>query len=280
MPNLPRELWLAISGTLFLLGVAATAERILRARRHGYSVRLQIFVPLAATTLALSASFAAIIIDRMQARAALFARRAADDEAQVVAALLRRSLQAREGGLPGAAREVASSGVLQAFSRGVADTQVQILGASGETLISVGAVPEAGVLPPRVGHSVAEAEVLLEGGGRVRPAEVQNGFAELHGPRGLVLDVRSRRASCAASELTLSRTEFNLLQALLREPGRVFDRQALLDAVWGSEVVVGERTVDVHVKALRHKLDAAGPQAGAGAVIETVRGVGYRLKEG
>ena len=116
-PQVPREVWLVLSGTLFLLGVAATAERILRARRHGYSVRLQIFVPLAATTLALSASFAAIVIDRMQARAALFARRAAEDEAQVVAALLRRSVQAREGGLQAAAREVASSGVLQAFSR-------------------------------------------------------------------------------------------------------------------------------------------------------------------
>jgi two-component system phosphate regulon response regulator PhoB len=127
---------------------------------------------------------------------------------------------------------------------------------------------------------------------RVRPPDVASAEAdpaaalelrELRGPLGLLLDPRTRRASLGGAELTLSRTEFNLLQALLREPGRVFDRQALLDTVWGSEVVVGERTVDVHVKALRHKLDAAGLHlqqgAGAGAVIETVRGVGYRLKE-
>ena len=120
---------------------------------------------------------------------------------------------------------------------------------------------------------------------RVRPPDAASAeadpaqTAELRGPLGLLLDPRTRRASLGAAPLSLSRTEFNLLQALLREPGRVFDRQALLDAVWGSEVVVGERTIDVHVKALRHKLDAAAPAAGAGAVIETVRGVGYRLKE-
>ena len=119
---------------------------------------------------------------------------------------------------------------------------------------------------------------------RVRPPDANAVEAdpaasqELRGPLGLSLAPRTRRALLGAVELSLSRTEFNLLQALLREPGRVFDRQALLDAVWGSEIVVGERTVDVHVKALRHKLDAAGLQPGAGAVIETVRGVGYRLK--
>src|SRR5260370_22704 len=86
--NIPRELYLVGLAALFLLGLAATAERLLHARRHGYSVRLQIFVPLAATTLALSASFAAIVIDRFQSRAAVFARKAAEDEARVVAALV------------------------------------------------------------------------------------------------------------------------------------------------------------------------------------------------
>ena len=179
MPAIPRELWLVLSGTLFLLGVAATAERILRARRHGYSVRLQIFVPLAATTLALSASFAAIVIDRMQARAALFARRAAEDEAKVVAALLRRSLQTPGIDLSGAAREVESTGVLQAFSRDVADTQVQILDAAGRTLSVVGAVPES-VLPPRVGLTVVEAEVAIGPvGGIVRVRKGTFGMAQL-----------------------------------------------------------------------------------------------------
>jgi DNA-binding response OmpR family regulator len=105
--------------------------------------------------------------------------------------------------------------------------------------------------------------------------------APLAGPRGLRVDLRTRRASIGPPggellELSLSRTEFDLLAALLREPGRVFERQDLLERVWGQDVVVGERTVDVHVKALRRKLEEA---AGAGALVETVRGVGYRLRE-
>jgi DNA-binding response OmpR family regulator len=74
----------------------------------------------------------------------------------------------------------------------------------------------------------------------------------------------------------LSRTEFNLLAAFLRAPGRVFERGQILDAVWGHDVVVGDRTVDVHVKALRRKIEEAG---GDPKVLETVRGVGYRLRE-
>ena len=92
----------------------------------------------------------------------------------------------------------------------------------------------------------------------------------------LSCDPRSRKALAGAKELALSRTEFNLLHAFLRSPGRVFERSQLLDAVWGSDVVVGDRTVDVHVKALRRKLEEAGADP---RVLETVRGVGYRLRE-
>jgi DNA-binding response OmpR family regulator len=130
-------------------------------------------------------------------------------------------------------------------------------------------------------------EEAPEGGpeGAQGGAAVASGTAPLVGPLGLRLDPRSRRASVGEGaaehrgpvELSLSRTEFDLLAALLREPGRVFERQDLLERVWGQDVVVGERTVDVHVKALRRKLDEA---AEAGALVETVRGVGYRLREG
>jgi DNA-binding response OmpR family regulator len=99
--------------------------------------------------------------------------------------------------------------------------------------------------------------------------------APLHGPDGLSVDPRARRASVGGKELMLSRTEFNLLAAFLRQPGRAFERGQLLDEVWGRDVVVGDRTVDVHIKALRRKLEEAG---GDGRVIETVRGIGYRLR--
>jgi DNA-binding response OmpR family regulator len=100
--------------------------------------------------------------------------------------------------------------------------------------------------------------------------------APLTGPRSLRVEPRTRRAALGAVQLNLSRTEFNLLAPLMRAPGKVFERHDLLDAVWGQDVVVGERTVDVHIKALRRKLEEA---AAAGELIETVRGVGYRLRE-
>jgi two-component system alkaline phosphatase synthesis response regulator PhoP len=71
-------------------------------------------------------------------------------------------------------------------------------------------------------------------------------------------------------ELRLPRKEFELLYFLASNPGRVFSRQELLDAVWGSDVYVIDRTVDVHVRKIREKL--------ADDVIETVKGVGYRLR--
>ena len=114
---------------LFVLGLVATAERILRARRHGYSVRLQVFVPLAALTLTLSASFALIVIQNVQARAALFARRAAEDEGRVVAQLLVRGLEAPGSNLEMAAREVPDQACVQLSMLTNAAATGSILGA-------------------------------------------------------------------------------------------------------------------------------------------------------
>src|SRR2546428_810238 len=91
-----KELLLALA-LLFLLGVGATAARLLEARRTGLSLRLQVFIPLAATTLLLSAMFAGIVIDRFTARASLFATRAAEDEARAIAELAGRRRPSREG---------------------------------------------------------------------------------------------------------------------------------------------------------------------------------------
>lgn len=68
--------------------------------------------------------------------------------------------------------------------------------------------------------------------------------------------------------------EFGLLTTLALEPGRVFSRQDLLDIIWGEEVIVDERTVDVHISWLRGKLAAAGIAA---EVIGIVYGAGYRF---
>jgi two-component system, OmpR family, phosphate regulon response regulator PhoB len=91
---------------------------------------------------------------------------------------------------------------------------------------------------------------------------------------GLTLDGAAHRVSWQGKPLKLGPTEFKLLHFLMKHPERVHSRQQLLDRVWGDHVFIEERTVDVHVKRLR---EALGPAAGA--LVETVRGAGYRITE-
>jgi len=93
---------------------------------------------------------------------------------------------------------------------------------------------------------------------------------------GLSVDLERRSAHWGATELVLTKIELDLLAALLKRPGQVLSRQQLLDRVWGDEVVIEDRTVDVHVKSLRRKIREAG---GDPECVETVRGVGYRIRE-
>jgi DNA-binding response OmpR family regulator len=89
----------------------------------------------------------------------------------------------------------------------------------------------------------------------------------------LFLDPQAHRATLAGEALNLTRTEFLLLQLLLRQAGRAFSRDDLLDAVWGHDYVDGDRAVDNTILRLRKKL---GPLSNA---LETVRGVGYRWQD-
>jgi two-component system phosphate regulon response regulator PhoB len=73
--------------------------------------------------------------------------------------------------------------------------------------------------------------------------------------------------------LKLGPTEFKLLVTLMERPGRVFSREQLLDLVWGRDIYVDTRTVDVHVGRLRKSL----MQFGGGDPVRTVRGAGYSL---
>ncbi len=87
----------------------------------------------------------------------------------------------------------------------------------------------------------------------------------------LALNTRSRTVTVNGAPVELTLKEFELLQALMRDPGTVILRDTLLERVWGYETGVETRTLDVHVRSLRQKL---GP---AGELLKTVRGVGYRL---
>lgn len=93
---------------------------------------------------------------------------------------------------------------------------------------------------------------------------------------GLSLDPVSHRVAAQGSDLKLGPTEFRLLQFLMAHPDRVYSRGQLIDQVWGRNVYIEERTVDVHVRRLREALAPAGKDQ----LIQTVRGAGYRLSAG
>jgi two-component system OmpR family response regulator len=93
-----------------------------------------------------------------------------------------------------------------------------------------------------------------------------------HGP--LVVEAEGRSASLDGVELVLTRTEFDLLEALVGAPRRVWTRKALLTKVWGTEWPMDEHLVEVHIGNLRRKLGDKGREP---RFIRTVRGVGYRM---
>lgn len=93
---------------------------------------------------------------------------------------------------------------------------------------------------------------------------------------GIEMDVTGHKITRNGNEIHLSPTEFSLLRYLMEHPGRVFSREQLLDAVWGHDIYVELRTVDVHIRRLRKGLDYDGSQPD---IIRTVRSAGYALEE-
>jgi len=105
-----------------------------------------------------------------------------------------------------------------------------------------------------------------------RPAVYQEQMDEIQaGP--LRLNTRSHEVSVGAAPIDLTRTEFKLLKLFIENPKQVFTREQILDAVWGVNTYLGDRTVDVHILRLRKLLKPHG----AAGMIKTVRGAGYRL---
>jgi DNA-binding response OmpR family regulator len=101
---------------------------------------------------------------------------------------------------------------------------------------------------------------------RDRPIEVD----------GLRVDPARRTVEARGEPVELTYVEFELLRTLAARPGRVFTRQSLLEALWGDSAYREPRTIDVHIRHLREKLERDPSQP---AYIVTVRGVGYRFRE-
>jgi two-component system, OmpR family, phosphate regulon response regulator PhoB len=90
---------------------------------------------------------------------------------------------------------------------------------------------------------------------------------------GLVLDQSSQRVSAGERTIALGPTEYRMLAFFMTHPERVYTREQLLDRVWGGNVYVEERTIDVHIRRLRKALE----EFGYDRLIQTVRGSGYRF---
>jgi two-component system alkaline phosphatase synthesis response regulator PhoP len=85
----------------------------------------------------------------------------------------------------------------------------------------------------------------------------------------LIIDRSSYKVSHEGKEINLPRKEFELLYLLASKPGKVFKRDYILESVWGKDVVVGDRTIDVHIRKLREKIEHT--------FFKTVKGVGYKF---
>jgi two-component system phosphate regulon response regulator PhoB len=90
---------------------------------------------------------------------------------------------------------------------------------------------------------------------------------------GLLLDTASHRVTAQGEPVQVGPTEYRLLQFFMEHPERVYSRSQLLDRVWGGNVYVEERTVDVHIRRLRKALEPHARES----LIQTVRGAGYRF---
>lgn len=115
---------------------------------------------------------------------------------------------------------------------------------------------------------IARIRALLR---RAAPAS-ENGLLEFEGLR---LDPLAHRVHAGGQALAMGPTEFRLLHFLMSHPERAYSRAQLLDNVWGANVYIDERTVDVHVRRLRKSLESA--HSGCERFVQTVRGTGYRF---
>ena len=104
---------------------------------------------------------------------------------------------------------------------------------------------------------------------RVAPTSLEEAI-EVHGLR---LDPISHRVTSGGSELDMGPTEFRLLHFFMTHPERVYSREQLLDHVWGTNVYVEDRSVDVHIRRLRKAIATLGHDR----LVQTVRGAGYRF---
>ena len=112
---------------------------------------------------------------------------------------------------------------------------------------------------------VSRAKALLKRGG----VSKEEGAESIIKTSRIEINTKHHSVKFDGAEVVLPRKEFKLLSLLCSDPGAVHTREEIMDKIWGAEVVVGDRTIDVHIRKLREKLDEDS--------IKTVKGVGYKF---
>ncbi len=123
------------------------------------------------------------------------------------------------------------------------------------------------VKPFSVRELVARVKLRIRGRARLDP---------VYRLGGLELDQERREVRLDGKVIAVTATEFQILETMIRHPGRVFSRARLLNAVWGVACNVSDRTVDVHIRRLRSKVEADSSHP---RYIQSVRGFGYTVRE-
>jgi two-component system alkaline phosphatase synthesis response regulator PhoP len=118
-------------------------------------------------------------------------------------------------------------------------------------------------IKPRV--LISRIKALLRRHSNVEPS---NGVMDVGG--GITIDKESYTVRAGKAELSLPKKEFELLSLLASKPGKVFSREDILHKIWGEDVIVGDRTIDVHIRKLRQKLGEDK--------IKTLKGIGYKFE--
>ena len=135
---------------------------------------------------------------------------------------------------------------------GSEETQLQGYGAGADDYINT---------PIKMNILRSRVQAILK---RIKPVEENTS-------ESLIIDVEHYQVRKGEQTITLPRKEFSLLQLLHSEPGKLFTREEIYAKVWGSNVVVGDRTIDVHIRKLRQKIGEDH--------IVTIKGVGYKFEQ-
>lgn len=147
------------------------------------------------------------------------------------------------------------------------ETIIMFLTARGEDYSYVAAF-DAGA-DDYVTKPVKPKVLLSKVKGLLRRLNKKESVKELLEFNNLIIDQEEYKVTLKGEELSMPRKEFELLYLLASKPGKVFKREKIMDKIWGSDVVVGDRTIDVHIRKLREKI--------GDRYFKTVKGVGYKF---